>query len=160
MSERTQIKWITECPDPSRWAARIFESIETAESGCWSWLRSIDRHGYGRFRVSIDGRKRQMSAHRASWLAIRGPIPFPLLPDHLCRNRSCVNPDHMELVDNAENCRRGETGKALKGLKGCGTHGMTEGRVATYGGVRRWVCRPCETERRERWRARQEIARA
>ena len=50
-----------------------------------------------------------MPAHRYAYEELVGPIPEGLQLDHLCRNRSCVNPDHLEPVTCRENLRRGET---------------------------------------------------
>lgn len=68
------------------------------EHGCWVWQRSMSQ-GYGR---CADG----TGAHRVFWERSRGPIPQDLEIDHLCRNRACVNPDHMELVTHRENMQR------------------------------------------------------
>lgn len=69
---------------------------------CWEWTGTLDVEGYG--RVTIHGR--QWRAHRAVYEALVGPIPKGLTIDHLCRNRSCVNPDHLEPVTSNENMRR------------------------------------------------------
>lgn len=70
---------------------------------CWIWNRGLTQCGYG--YLSVDGRK--VRAHRAAFEAFRGPIPSGLVIDHLCRNPSCVNPDHLESVTTGENVRRG-----------------------------------------------------
>ncbi len=83
---------------------RFAAKYEVATSGCWLWTSSRFRNGYGQFR---DKRFPTALAHRVSWLLHRGPIPDGMQTDHLCRNPRCVNPDHMELVTNRENSRRG-----------------------------------------------------
>lgn len=75
-------------------------------TGCWNWIGRVDRYGYGCLRLQLTGRRRQLGAHRAAWIAFRGPVPDGLTIDHLCSNVLCVNPDHLEPVTNAENIRR------------------------------------------------------
>lgn len=77
------------------------------EKGCWLWQGTL-RAGYG--RVKIGGRLQE--AHRASYEHHVGPIPEGLVVDHLCRNRSCINPAHLEPVTEMENIRRGEQGSS------------------------------------------------
>lgn len=72
------------------------------EYGCWVWTGSVSNRGYG--QVGINGRVQ--SAHRAAWRDLRGDIPAGLQIDHLCANKPCVNPWHMELVDARTNMRR------------------------------------------------------
>lgn len=78
-------------------------SIPEPNTGCWLWLRAIDKYGYGGFRLKPHP---YMSAHRGSFIAHRGPIADGLTVDHLCRVRCCVNPDHLEAVTHAVNCER------------------------------------------------------
>jgi len=72
---------------------------------CWVWQRSINvRHGYG--IISL-GNGKSGRAHIRFWVERRGPVPDDLELDHLCRVRSCVNPDHLEPVTRAVNTQRG-----------------------------------------------------
>lgn len=70
-----------------------------AESGCWLWSGTLTWGGYG--QISRHGTN--VVAHRAMWEHLRGPIPEGLVIDHVCNTRSCVNPEHMEIVTYSEN---------------------------------------------------------
>lgn len=72
------------------------------DTGCWLWLGCKSPLGYGYVK-----RSGHRAAHRLYYTEHVGPIPDGLVLDHLCRNPSCVNPDHLEPVTNAENGRRG-----------------------------------------------------
>ena len=71
-------------------------------TGCWLWQKHIAYDGYGR----TTRRGRAMTAHRMYWTHMRGEIPDGMVLDHLCGQRSCVNPDHMDIVTRTENIRR------------------------------------------------------
>jgi hypothetical protein len=72
-------------------------------TGCLNWTRYREAKGYGRLKDRTTG---QLRAHRVAWVLQRGPIPDGLTIDHLCRNTSCVNVEHMELVSASENSQR------------------------------------------------------
>lgn len=89
-------------------------------TGCWNWTRTIQPNGYG--RISIDGRL--VYVHRAAYEAFVGPIPDGLDIDHLCRNRRCCNPEHLEAVTRRTNLLRGDTITAAHVAgRNCGHHG-------------------------------------
>lgn len=66
--------------------------------GCWLWIGAKDRNGYGLFGGT--------TASRAAYEAFVGPVPDDLDVDHLCRQRDCINPAHLQLITHAENLRR------------------------------------------------------
>jgi hypothetical protein len=92
----------------------FWEKVEKTDT-CWEWRGSHATNGYGRFQTS-GGSK---AAHRISYEALTGPVPRGLELDHLCRNRSCVNPEHLEPVTHQENVLRGQT---LTGINAAKTH--------------------------------------
>ena len=82
---------------------RLFRTkyVKRRSSSCWEW-KSPDARGYGKFH--FHGMSHQ--AHRVAWVIHRGVIPELMVLDHVCRNRSCVNPDHLEIVTQKANVHR------------------------------------------------------
>lgn len=87
--------------------AKFHKSYTVMDNGCWQWRRAISRAGYGVMRVTCDSRPRAVNAHRWGYQQLVGPISPELTLDHLCRNRGCVNPAHLEPVTQGQNVRRG-----------------------------------------------------
>ena len=81
--------------------------IPEPNSGCWLWLGYVNYDGYAYF--SVNGKKRR--AHRVSYILHKGNIPNELQIDHLCKVRSCVNPNHLEAVTAKVNTMRGDAGR-------------------------------------------------
>lgn len=80
---------------------RFFDKIERV-GGCWIWLGSTNKDGYGLFHLL----GKMQSAHRVSYELHIGDIPEGMEIDHICRERSCVNPAHLEPVSRQENLDR------------------------------------------------------
>ena len=86
------------------------------ETDCWNWTGALFHDGYAQMSMPQGaGPTRATGAHRVSYEHHRGPIPDGLTLDHLCRNKRCINPDHLEPVPIRENILRGE-GLAPKNL--------------------------------------------
>jgi hypothetical protein len=83
------------------------------ETGCWLWTGSLDSHGYGKFSI----KHRSIPAYRFSYETFVGPRPPGATLDHLCRNRRCVNPAHLEPVANRINILRGVSPAAVNAHK-------------------------------------------
>lgn len=126
----------------SRRGAPLIDRLEASmvkTAHCWIWAKHLNGDGYGVIRV---GGRIQM-AHRVSYEVHVGPIPDGLVIDHLCRNRACMRPDHLEPVSHAENVRRGAS---MERKTHCSSgHEFTE--ENTY-----WVrhCVTCQRESRKR----------
>ena len=114
--------------------------IQRNEAGCWVWKGRMGSKGYG----AVSHRSVNFRAHRIAFELLKAEIPPNLVLDHLCRNRACCNPDHLECVTNRENLMRGE-GAAAKGARQ--THCAQGHSFEIYGARRangyRW-CRECQ----------------
>lgn len=130
-------------------AVRFWNKVETKE-GCWRWLGGLDAHGYAQIGGGPPDH-RMLKGHRVAYELVRGAIPSGLVIDHLCRNKACVNPWHMEPVSNAENVRRAAAWVVLKTR--C-KHGHAYDDKNTYRMPSGWRdCKQCVRERGVKYRA-------
>ena len=92
----------------TRLPRRFWAKVLPVQSGCWIWIGALSGNGYGSFG---DVAGHVVNVHRHAYLTLVGPVAPGMHLDHLCRERSCCNPDHLEVVTHAENVRRGDAGK-------------------------------------------------
>lgn len=140
---------------------RFWEKVDVRDPwDCWPWMAARDRLGYG--KISAGRRKsnggRDIKAHRFAYETLRGAVPDGLELDHLCRNASCVNPEHLEPVTHQENMLRGVDVSGVNARKTHCPQGHAYSPENTYRGEptarRRGVRRQCRTCHLERQRAR------
>jgi len=73
-------------------------------TGCWDWYGGISSSGYGNYAID----RKSYGAHRVVFEKYKSKIPTGMDLDHICKNRACVNPNHLEVVSRKENIRRGK----------------------------------------------------
>lgn len=131
-----------QCPDSSRFESKY----EIDGSGCFVWQAGVSTQGYGKFKV---GGKTAL-AHRWNYQRVKGEIPKGMVLDHLCRNRRCVNPEHLEVVDTRENVLRGVGPSAANETKTHCVNGHEFTAGNTYHRRNGRECRKCWEVRRRR----------
>jgi hypothetical protein len=125
------------------------------KGSCWVWMGARIWNGYGHFCLTqFPGTpKRLILAHRWAYQDRFGEIPAGLEIDHLCRNRGCVNPDHMEPVTHRENARRGIAGEISMARQRGKTH-CPQGHEYSPENTYIWAptgqryCKQCDRERK------------
>lgn len=121
---------------------------------CWNWTEGKTGKGYGNFSMA----GRSLTAHRFAYESLVGPVPDGLELDHLCRNRACVNPYHLDPVPHAVNVRRGVSGIVNGGRQARKTHcpqnhQYTPGNTYVNPNTGGRLCRSCQRSWQKAFRA-------
>lgn len=126
---------------------------------CWNWPELSNSRGYVPSACSENGVVRRFLAHREAYRRLVGPIPEGLQLDHLCRNRRCINPRHLEPVTSRENVLRSLAPSALNAKKTHCKHGHAFTSKNTFVYPTRWGtgrgCRQCRNRVNRETRLRQ-----
>jgi hypothetical protein len=133
---------------------RFWQHVEQTET-CWIWHGVVGTRGYGQIAGMYNGQYKLFLAHRYAYLIHVGPIPTHLTLDHLCRNKRCVNPAHLEAVSRWENVRRGDTVTGINSRKTHCIHGHPfddDNTYVTKDGTRQ--CRTCAKRLEQEYKAR------
>ena len=130
-------------PIPAYDPQKVLTKVDFQTDGCWEWQGNIDRYGYGTY-----GNQNHM-VHRVVYEMLVDEIQPDETIDHLCFNRSCVNPDHLEAVTLGVNVMRGNNPHAINARKTHCLMGHEFTEANTYRHPQRNTrhCRTCATAR-------------
>lgn len=137
--------------DP-RLPERFWAKIQVTQDGCWEWTAYRDKDGYGSYRLGAANSK-HWRVHRLTYSTfVRELAPGEQI-DHLCRNRSCCNPQHLEPVSLRENVDRGENYVSINRKKTHCPQGHEYAgdnlRIKVSKGVQRRICRACDVAQKK-----------
>jgi hypothetical protein len=151
---------LRQCEAKKRLLHRIDEVVSVVPiTGCWMWMGVIAPSGYAQTSAWDGTRNIGIRAHRVTYTEAKGSIAEGTHIDHLCRNRWCVNTDHLEQVTPRENTLRGEGATAGHARKThCNSGHPLSGDNLTFerNGARR--CRACKVDRKAERQARLQTA--
>lgn len=122
----------------------LIDRVEVVND-CWEWQGYLVK-GYAYTRSPFDMKSTRM--HRLTYEVFKKPIDEQMVLDHLCRDRKCLNPDHLEEVTLVENVMRGESQHAKNARKTHCKHGHSFSEENTYRYQGKRMCRACRTNNR------------
>jgi hypothetical protein len=129
--------------------------VEKQENRCWNWQPGVTPAGYAVITMTDGDSVRHTTAHRYAYELWVGVIPDGHEIDHICFNRSCVNPDHLQPLTRRENIKRSQEAGRLVSGNSLKTH-CAQGHAYDEGNTYRWVspegytrryCRKCQKAR-------------
>lgn len=132
------MKWARKVDPLDRLMGRV-----TKTDSCWIWTGAL-RNGYG--AIGVEGKT--LYTHRYVYQRVVGPVPTGLDLDHLCRNRTCCNPDHLEPVTRQENLRRAAIYRSPVTACHNGHEYTAKNTYTNPSGYR--TCKSCKAERQTR----------
>lgn len=113
---------------------------------CWTWIGGKDWDGYGMYTWRSVGEQHTIKAHRIAYRLTHGDCPANLTLDHLCRNRACCNPSHLDPCSADENKRRGESYTWRSRITHCPKHHAYDALNTRLTPTGKRVCRTCQRE--------------
>lgn len=129
---------------------RLSAAITTNDQGCWLWTKSRTEDGYGQISV----KRMMIRCHQVAYHLYVGPVPAGLQLDHLCRNRACCNPWHLEPVTPGINSRRGLRSRWKSTITRCPQdHPYDEINTYVHPVTGHRTCRRCRADRQRRYDA-------
>jgi len=127
---------------------RFLSNISTNNGGCWVWNGFINNYGYGEFGIS----GKRYRAHRVSFSLFSGELVNGMVIDHICKNKACVNPDHLRQVTQKFNCLDNSSSPpAINSVKTHCKYGheLTDDNVYKHSSGR--YCLTCRKRHKDNW---------